>query len=54
MLAAGEVVRLLGGQGRQGPSPCFALKLPGGQAVGEKRKGVLSSLPCRHQSSTSP
>ena len=37
MLAAPELARLLAGQGRQEPSPCLDLKVPGLQAVGIKR-----------------
>ena len=37
MLAAPELARLLAGHGKQDPSPCLDLKVPGLQAVGEKR-----------------
>lgn len=39
-VAAPEVVRLLGGQGEQGPSPCLDLKVPGPQAAGREKKSV--------------
>lgn len=40
-IAAPEVVRLLGGQGEQGPSPCLDLKVPGPQAGGKKTRPEL-------------
>jgi len=39
MLAAPELARLLSGQGKQVPSPCLDLKVPGLQAAGGERCG---------------
>lgn len=40
-VAAPEVVRLLGGQGEQGPSPCLDLKVPGPHAGGRENRPEL-------------
>lgn len=40
-VAAPEVVRLLGGQGEQGPSPCLDLNVPGPHAGGRENEPAL-------------
>ena len=47
-VAAPEVVRLLGGQGEQGPSPCLDLKVPGPHAGERESRPELQSAPSKH------